>query len=140
MIPSELQEIEPVQLTDDVVDNEILELNQNEEFEKIKQEVSQEDINKIISENINFEKLNNPDEFMADQLLFAGPITSSITKLINPVIRKSREAIQEGFYPTLKERFEKPVDLKGAADVTGRTQRGEIKEEDIVDTKTKDKK
>tara|TARA_R100000329_G_scaffold56132_2_gene50917 strand:- start:2552 stop:5977 length:3426 start_codon:yes stop_codon:yes gene_type:complete len=134
MIPSELQEIEPVQLTDDVVDNEILELNQNEEFEKIKQEVSQEDINKIISENINFEKLNNPDEFMADQLLFAGPITTGITKLINPVIRKSKEVIEEGVYPTLKEKFEKPVDLKGAADVTGRTQRGEIKEEDIVDT------
>lgn len=132
MINPDVEEIETVQLTDDVVDNEVLELDQNEEFQQVKQNFLQEDINKIINENINFEKLNNPDEFMADELLFAGPITTGITKLINPVIRKSKEVkevIEEGVYSTLKEKLEKPVDLKGAADVTGRTQRGEIAEQ-----------
>ena len=128
MINPDVEEIETVQLTDDVVDNEVLELDQNEEFQQVKQNFLQEDINKIIDENINFEKLNNPDEFMADELLFAGPITG-ITKLINPVIRKSKEVIEEGVYSTLKEKLEKPVDLKGAADLTGRTQRGEISEQ-----------
>ena len=80
MINPDVEEIETVQLTDDVVDNEVLELDQNEEFQQVKQNFLQEDINKIINENINFEKLNNPDEFMADELLFAGRITTEHNK------------------------------------------------------------
>ena len=42
MINPDVEEIETVQLTDDVVDNEVLELDQNEEFQQVKQNFLQE--------------------------------------------------------------------------------------------------
>ena len=52
MINPDFEEIETVQLTDDVVDNEVLALDQNEEFPQVKQNFLQDDINKIIDEKI----------------------------------------------------------------------------------------